>query len=154
MVRENWQGEFSGLHGKSRDNHTLLLRRLCPMGTEVGRAMLSSRKSEGLAKQKYLLSLHSRHLHRAVTQEITTRATKSSGRKQRCLNSLHPALQQLWMRDLHWQLPSQGSQTHRPPRPVRDSMLAELGHGCTDKTPQFPELRPRTAVGKAGMFAM
>lgn len=56
MVRENWQGEFSGLHGKSRDNHTLLQRRLCPMGTEVGRAMLSSKKSEGLVKQKYLLS--------------------------------------------------------------------------------------------------
>lgn len=85
---------------------------------------------------------------------MTSRDAKSSGRKQTRLSSLLPALQQLWMSDLHWQLPSQGCQTHRPPRPVRDSMLAELGHGCIGRKSLSPELLPRTAEEKAGMPAM
>lgn len=155
MVRENWQGEFRGLPGNSRDDHTLLPRHLCPMGTEVGRAMLISKKSEtGGTKLSPQSSAYVQGTcTESSTQEIPTRATKSSGRKQRCFNSPLPALLQLWMRDLHWQLPSPGSQTHRPPRPGRASMLAELGHGCTDRKPQFPELLPKTAVGKVGLCA-
>lgn len=99
--------------------------------------------------------LHSRHLHgESSVQEVTSRDAKFSGRKQTRLSSLLPALQQLWMSDLHWQLPSQGSQTHRPPRPVRDSMLAELGHGYIGRKSLFLELLPRTAVEKAGLPAI